>query len=268
MGCPLDAPVLRRRILMPQLTDLDDVRARLEHDRPWNAFSLADLAPPYAVHATWFGPSNGRSVVLLYGAYEPPLVVCHGASMECDATLAEADVVERTRQGCLNVTPDLLPIADRHFMTFERRRMVRMLLAPERWAPVPSTRTMRLGPNDLEQVQRLYAEEPPAFFLPAQLKDGVYFGVREGADLIAIAGTHVVSVATSVGALGNVYTRRDRRRRGLALEVASAVTSELLRTGIRTIVLNVVATNTTARRVYERIGFGEYCLFYEGAAVR
>jgi len=196
---------------MPQLTDLHDVRPRLEQDRPWSAFSLADLAPPYATHAMWFGPSEGRSVVLLYGAYEPPLVVCHGLSTECDVTLAEADVVRRTAQGCLNVRPDLLPMASLHFTSFERRRMVR---------------------------------------------------------LIAIAGTHVVSRATSVGALGNVYTRRDRRRRGLALEVASAVTAELVRSGISTIVLNIIATNTPARRVYERIGFGDYCEFYEGAAVR
>ncbi len=253
---------------MPQLTDLDDVRARLERDRPWGAFSLADLAPPYAAHATWFGPSDGRSVVLVYGAYQPPLVVCHGLSTECDMTLAEEDVLRRTPRGCLNVTPDLLPLADRHFTSFERRCMVRMLLEAGDRASVTSSRSVRLGPSDLEQVQRLYAEDPPAFFLPAQLTDGVYFGVREGADLIAIAGTHVVSRAASVAALGNVYTRRDRRRRGLALELASAVTAELVATGITTIVLNIVATNTPARRVYERIGFRDYCEFYEGAAVR
>ena len=195
------------------------------------------------------GPSDGRSVVLVYGVYQPPLVVCHGLSTECDMTLAEWDVLRRTPRGCLNVTPDLLPLADRHFTSFERRCMVRMLLEAGNRASVTSNRSVRLGPIDLEQVQRLYAEDPPAFFLPAQLTDGVYFGVREGADLIAIAGTPSVSPrAASVAALGNVYTRRDRRRRGLALELASAVTAELVATGITTIVLNIVATNTPARR--------------------
>ena len=77
-----------------------------------------------------------------------------------------------------------------------------------------------------------------------------------------------MSRATRVGALGNVCTRRDRRRQGLALEVASAVTAQLVAMGITTIVLNIVATNTPARRVYERIGFRDYCEFYQGAAVR
>lgn len=257
-----------RSVTMPRLTDRDEIRARLERDRAWGAFSLADLAPPYDVHAAWFGPSAGESVVLVYGAYDPPLVVCHGPAAECDALLSEPDVVRLTPRGCLSVTASLLPIAERHFTRFQRRRMVRMLLASGRCASVAAGRPVSIGADALDDVRRLYAEDPPAFFLPAQLKDGVYFGVREGSELIAIAGTHVVSPATSVAAIGNVYTRRDRRRQGLALEVTSAVIGELRRAGITTIVLNIVATNTAARRVYERIGFSDYCEYYEGAAIR
>ena len=40
---------------MPTLTDLDTVRARLERDRNWSAFSLADLDAPYAAHAAAAG---------------------------------------------------------------------------------------------------------------------------------------------------------------------------------------------------------------------
>jgi predicted GNAT family acetyltransferase len=38
--------------------------------------------------------------------------------------------------------------------------------------------------------------------------------------------------------------------------------------GIDTIVLNVAAANPCARRVYERLGFIEYCVFHEGPARR
>jgi hypothetical protein len=212
---------------MPELIDLVDVRARLEDDRPWAAFSLADLDQVHATHATWFGPPDGRAVVLVYRAYDPPIVICHGDGAGCDAELSDPEVARSSRAAHLNVRPELLPVAMRHFRVFEQRRMVRMLLDGKRFTPASTTVVpVRLGPADLDEVRALYAEEPPAFFLPAQLQDGVYFGVREGRDLIAVAGTHVVSGTARVGALGNVHTRRDRRREGLAAGVASGCTNE------------------------------------------
>jgi predicted GNAT family acetyltransferase len=65
-----------------------------------------------------------------------------------------------------------------------------------------------------------------------------------------------------------VYTRRDRRGRGLASRLTSAVTAELLSVGIRLIALNVSQHNSTAIRVYERLGFQRYCPFIEGLASR
>src|SRR6476620_9186417 len=112
---------------MPQLLDSDDVRRRLERDRPWSGFSLADLDPPYAQHATWFGQPGGDSLVLVYGAYDPPIVFCQGDPEECEAILAEAQVVLRTASAYLNVTELLWPIAGRTFTSFEPRRMSRML---------------------------------------------------------------------------------------------------------------------------------------------
>jgi ribosomal protein S18 acetylase RimI-like enzyme len=248
------------------LHDLAEVRARLERNRAWAAFSIADLDPAFAAHAAWFGPELGSSVVLVYDAYDPPILFCQGEPSECDAVLRETALVARTPRAYLNVTDDLMPVAQRHFATFERRLMVRMVLEGE--APRVSTAVERLGPADLAAVQALYAEDPPAFFLPGQLQDGVYFGIREGEELVAVAGTHVLSASGGVGAIGNVHTRSDRRGRGLAAAVTSAVAAELRRMAISTIVLNIVDTNHAARRVYERIGFREYCRFYEGRAQR
>ncbi|HUR35572.1 MAG TPA: GNAT family N-acetyltransferase [Vicinamibacterales bacterium] len=253
---------------MPPLLDLVDVRARLERDRPWAAFSLADLDPPLAPHAAWFGAEQGSGVVLVYGAYAPPITICHGDIAECDALLDEPAVVARTARTHLNVTPDQLLVLGRHFRAFEERRMRRMLLPGDAALPALRHTVVRLGSPDLVALQALYGDEPPAFFLPAQLRDGVYYAVREGSSLIAVAGTHVVSTAGRVGAIGNVYTRRDRRGRGLAASVTAAVARELRRLGIATIVLNVVASNAVARRVYERLGFRDNRIYFEGLAER
>jgi GNAT superfamily N-acetyltransferase len=251
-----------------QISDLDDLRGRLDADRAWAAFSIADLDPSRARHASWFGPVNGRSVVLVYSEYDPPIVIGHGDIDECDRTLSEPQVVTATTRAYLNVPPAWLPMIHCHFPQFEARRMVRMLFQSEGRSSAPSADVQRLGEADLDDVRRLYAEDLPAFFLPSQLREGVYYGVREQGALIAIAGTHVVSALGRVAALGNVHTRGDRRRRGLATGAVQAVTRDLREAGISTIVLNIVGANDEARRVYERIGFREYCVYYEGRATR
>lgn len=253
---------------MPRLTDAKDIRARLERERRWSAFSLADLDKPYAAHAHWFGTEGGDALVLVYDAFEPPIVFAQGETDACDRLFGEPEVQARTRSAWLNVVPEHLPMVERHFATFDRRRMVRMVLDTGSFAPVLRDEVVRLGPDDLGDVQVLYAADPPAFFLASQLSDGVYYGVRDRRGLAGVAGTHVVSTATGVGALGNVYTRPDCRRQGLAAAVTSSVVQGLLHLGIETIVLNIVATNDEARRVYERIGFREFCVYYEGRATR
>jgi ribosomal protein S18 acetylase RimI-like enzyme len=81
---------------------------------------------------------------------------------------------------------------------------------------------------------------------------------------VAVAGSHVFSPALGVCAIGNVYTRRDRRRRGLGARVTSAVVQHAIDREIPTIVLNVSQENDGARRVYESLGFRCYCEFFEG----
>ena len=51
--------------------------------------------------------------------------------------------------------------------------------------------------------------------------DGVFFGVYEGEALVAAAGTHLVSREEGAAAIGNIYTRRDRRGRGLGRAVTA-----------------------------------------------
>jgi predicted GNAT family acetyltransferase len=100
------------------------------------------------------------------------------------------------------------------------------------------------------------------------LSNGIYFGIYDGPDLIAAGGTHIVTPQEGVTAIGNVYTRRDHRRRGHAGAVTSAITNELLRMNLPTIVLNVNQRNEPAIRVYEQLGYQRYCGYYEGLAKR
>ena len=100
------------------------------------------------------------------------------------------------------------------------------------------------------------------------LERGMYYGVRKNKELVAIAGTHVVAAGEGVGCLGNIYTRRDRRGRGLSTQVTAAVTAHLLTLKLQTIALNVRENNAAAIRVYERLGFQRYCKYVEAMAIK
>ena len=108
----------------------------------------------------------------------------------------------------------------------------------------------------------------PEFFFAPMLEQGVFFGIREKNDLVAVAGTHLVAPPEGVAAVGNIYTRRDCRGHGLAARVTSAVVSELLSMNIDVVALNVNQQNVSAIRVYERLGFAMHGEFTEGAASR
>ena len=95
--------------------------------------------------------------------------------------------------------------------------------------------------------------------------DGVFHGIYEGTALVAAAGTHLLAREEGAAAIGNVYTRRDRRGRGLGRLVTSAVLGELA--GVETIGLNVRADNDAALHLYESLGFARHCQFYEALAM-
>jgi ribosomal protein S18 acetylase RimI-like enzyme len=260
---------------MPRLSDPAAIRALLETDRAWSAYALADLAPGFFEHCEWRGRQTPTpAIILLYRAFEIPVLITVGAAPALASLLDEIRAVPELY---LSIQPDILPLIQARWEVLVEAPMWRMVLDPAAFAAATDTAApmgvMPLTLADLPALQRLYADgqdsgEAPDFFSPDMVAQGVFFGVREGEALVAAAGTHLYTASESVGTVGNVYTRRDRRGRGLAGHVTRGVTAELLRLGLRTIVLNVSQKNTAAIRVYERLGFRRYTGFFEGHARR
>jgi GNAT superfamily N-acetyltransferase len=254
---------------MPRLNDRTRIRALLETDRRWAVYALGDLQPGYFKDSAWFVPEDGASAIaLLYQAFSVPVLLTVGEARHLRPVLDEIDSPEMY----LSVRPDVMQLLAERREIRSAKLMHRMVLEPDQFRPVASDAAVRLGPADLDALQALYADgaaagESPDFFAPAMLRDGVYFGVREGDSLIAAAGTHILAPEEGVCGIGNIYTRRDRRRRGLAACVTSAVAAEVLERKVPTVALNVWSKNPVAERVYERLGFRHYCDFYEGLAV-
>ncbi len=240
---------------MPPLTSPDAIRAILRQDPIWSVYALGDLAPSSWPKALWFTPD----LTLLYRDYGVSILFALGT-----ASLAEA-IPLATFPLHLQLRPDAFAIASRLLPIHRQHLMHRMAFRRSAAWPAPNS-ARRLTPADLPALQRLYADgaassESPDFFFPSMLHDGVFCGIWENGELTAAAGTHLYCPAEGVAAIGNVYTRRDRRGRGLARLVTAAVVDAL--SPLETIALNVRASNTPAIRAYEAIGFAHHCDFYE-----
>src|SRR5258706_10855931 len=102
--------------------------------------------------------------------------------------------------------------------------MWRMVVSPKVRLAAQARDVVRLSSSERSAVEQLYADggacgASPDFFSPSMLDDGVFYGLWENEQLVAAAGTHPVVPAEDIAAVGNVYTRRDRRGRGLAASV-------------------------------------------------
>jgi ribosomal-protein-alanine N-acetyltransferase len=171
----------------------------------------------------------------------------------------------------LHLRPDAVTALETRYRVTMRRPMCRMIIERAAFSPVTGDGASPLAVDHVNAILHLYADgsstdESPDFFVPSMVERGIFFGIWDSRGLAAVAGTHLVDADVGICAIGNVYTRRDRRGEGLGRRVTSAVVAEAVRRELKTIVLNVRDDNASARQVYKQLGFTDYCTFVEGIA--
>ena len=251
---------------MPAITDRSQIRAILNTDRAWSAYALGDLSPGFSKHCEWYAPANGNAVLMVFRGLKPPILFAQGEAASIERLAHEIGQISPL---FLHVRPEIVPIFQARYRECSIQTMWRMVIKPSHYRPASSSQAVQLGADDLNALRRLYSDgeadgESPDYFVPSMLSQGIYFGIFEGHDIISAAGTHLIAAEEGTGAVGNVYTRRDRRGRGYAAAVTSAVTNELLQMKLRTIVLSVNQRREGAIHLYERLGYSRYCAFCEG----
>lgn len=254
---------------MPRVADLAVVRSMLERDRPWSAYALGDLSPGFAEYCDWYADDSRDAIMLLFHGFDTPILFGLGEPGRLARLFAEIEAPAVA----LHIRSEAVPALAPRFAKVDVKPMWRMVLDAGAFRPLERSDVERLGPGDVEDVARLYTDgvesgETPDFFFPSMLDQGTFRGIRAGGELVSAAGTHLFAPDLGVCAVGNVYTRRDARGRGLAARVTSAVVADVLGRGVETVVLNVRHANDGANRVYEKLGFRRYCEFVEGVAER
>jgi ribosomal protein S18 acetylase RimI-like enzyme len=210
-------------------------------------------------------------VVLLFTALDPPIIFTMGPVAAVRTALWAMRLPER-----IYITARLAHyplLAELYSFRGHAHQMQRMVLTDRSLVTFPAqSQLTRLGVPDGERLRQLYSlggEFAPDYFDPYQLQDGVYFGVLgENDNVVAAGGTHILDRSEHIAAIGNMYTRSDQRGQGYGSAILQAVVVTLLEQGFQTIFLNVDPRNAGARRLYQRYGFTDYCVFMEGTGVR
>ena len=247
---------------MIKLTDKNEIRRLLNRDRDWSLYALADLDDGLFEQCDWFGHGDGLVLVFRGIAIRPIFVIGDAAATrELLSTLP-------AESGWPNLLPDQLAAA-REFYRFEDCRPMRRMIL-DSFRPVNGVATEPLTRAHCAEIESLYAtgDGGGTAFGPFQLDDGFFRGIRRNGQLIAAAGTQVVSRREGVAAVGNIFTHPTFRGQGLAQALTSAVVGALLEAGIPTIGLNVGDGNAAAIHAYERVGFRTRLEYFEGPAVR
>ena len=250
-----------------QIVDVARLRSFLITDRAWADYALGDLEPELFPHTDWYGAEEQgalNAVAMIYHGLQPPICFLMGDERGVDLILAQA---VRLSEIGLSVRDEHLPVLDKYYRDSGTWPMWKMALEAADFQSVPGD-ALDLTLADVPDLRALYAFGGGDAFLPEEITRGVFCGIRQAGQLIAVAGTHVVSDNGCVAALGNVMTHPDWRGRGLASIATSAVVARLIDRGVSTIGLSVSRENAAAIRVYEKLGFKKHVAFREGNAVR
>ncbi|MFF5175688.1 GNAT family N-acetyltransferase [Micromonospora sp. NPDC000089] len=244
--------------------DRDALAALLRRDPVLHAYQLGDLDDFFWPYTSWFRRDD--QVALLYHAVTPPVLLAFANPADTPglaALLADLAPMLPTRVYA-HLSPGLLPVLTRWYDVAPgggaHHRMA--LTDPDRLAAVAPAGEV-LDRADLPALRALYAVAYPGnWFDPRMLDTGRYVGIRDGGELVSVAGVHVWSPTYRVAALGNVTTHPRVRGRGHASAAVAALCARL-RPHVDHVTLNVKADNTAAVRVYERLGFRRVAEFGE-----
>jgi cyclic pyranopterin phosphate synthase len=266
----VDPQIIERSKALRVLKSEDPIlEALLSRNPIESAYMLGDLDPAYVHGCTWFALDEAplESVLLLYSALSAPTLLSEGEAQDIEAILLGA--WEHIPRRVYFQMPETHTEALASFFRLSKEReMLRMGLSKAEMPPCKrSDDVVVLSHRDTGDIMGLYQHYPDNFFEPSMLNTGMYFGIRINSILVSVAGIHQLSESKGIAAVGNIVTHPDHRGLGYASVCVSHLVSELL-DRVDQVALNVAASNQSAIRCYEGVGFKRKYAFVEGWAAK
>jgi GNAT superfamily N-acetyltransferase len=262
------------------IRDRSSIERFLRADAGAHVYAIADLDDPLWADTRWFAAFDGSEpralCLLLHGLAIPIVYAVCPANHEPTRALIDAIADELPDRFFYNLGPGLCSHLEPSFRIASEGTYWKMLLADRSLCEgVDGKGVVPLGPDDLPELRAFLDDDAylgdevgGLFFEPRMLDSGCYRGMRgDDGRLVAVGGVHVHSDRYGVAGVGNVVTRPDFRRRGLARRISAAVVRSLV-DEIADIGLNVHEGNEPAKRCYQGLGFRPVCPYEEGIASR
>ena len=210
--------------------------AALGDDPAWTAYALGDLEPPFAEHASVAVATSkigARATCLTLQHPAFTFMITAGPAGGVRALLGNIPLPAETQ---LSVREEHIEaFAEYYDFPYGQRRMRRMVLdgLPELPAHGRAERPTRLGREHARDLDALYSRYPELSFTTDHLDGGMFFGIREGEALAAVAGTHVVSRRFRLAAIGSVFTQPESRGRRVRVAACGGGRPRTARDGMR-----------------------------------
>ncbi len=185
-----------------QIRDRHRIEELLRVDRAYAAYALSHLEPgPFEQSEFWVADApTGTGVVLSSDAIGATLIT----SGDPSAVAAILSLHPGPRVAYLSTaSPEHMPSIARWHHIDDPLTMRRMSVRLGTFTPTTESRPdvviRRLSDLDLRSVNRLYAvDDRSGQYTGQQINNAVYFGALLEGELVAIAGTHVVSPMMSI----------------------------------------------------------------------
>lgn len=256
-------------------TDRQQLGRFLRQEPGLNLYSIGDLDDHYWPQTTWFAAWRDDevvAVVMYWDGYGEPVIL---ALADPDNDVMDLLIRQVSSQlpdsGQVHYTTSAMKALQQSFVLTDETSNtdhVKMVLrqVPESVAPTIGELD-RLTAEDEAELRELYstafsAAGTESFFIPSDLSQGPFFGVRVEGRLVSAAGVHVFSKQMGVAGIGNVATAPEYWSMGLAKAVTSRLCHELSKTA-DLIGMNVKKNNLPAIAAYEKIGFETVVTFRE-----
>lgn len=230
-------------------------RRFLAQDPIANVLPLGDLYLPLFQVSDVYSAIKSSQVVgvcAIYRALSTPSIVFGTATLEVKQVLVEKALSEISDKFISLCQPNDVDLFKEYSTILHSHSEQQMIADPPRHIECGNVKVVKVSKNELESLNKFYADHHAEAWVPIQFRAGPYYCVKHNCKIVSTAGVHLV--IPQIAQLGNIVTDEAYRNRGFATACTNSLAADLASKG-RIISLFVRMDNAPAIHIYKKLGF-------------